>query len=73
MEKFSNCLECYIKESKKLIFLNSVPKRCFEKTENSRFYYVKSFKFLPVNVELVNILTIFELTGGKFSNEPAKI
>lgn len=28
---------------------------------------------LPVNVELVKILTIFELTGGKFSNEPAKI
>lgn len=28
---------------------------------------------LPVNVELVKIRTIFELTGGRFSSEPAKI
>lgn len=27
----------------------------------------------PVNVELVKIRTILELTGGKFSSEPAKI
>lgn len=27
----------------------------------------------PVNVELVKILTILELTGGKDSKEPAKI
>lgn len=27
----------------------------------------------PVNVELVKILTIFELTGGKLSKLPAKI
>lgn len=28
---------------------------------------------LPVKVELVKIRTIFELTGGKDSKEPAKI
>lgn len=28
---------------------------------------------MPVNVELVKILTILELTGGKFSRDPAKI
>lgn len=28
---------------------------------------------MPVNVELVKILTILELTGGKFSSDPAKI
>ena len=26
--------------------------------------------FLPVNVELVNILTILELRGGRFCNDP---
>lgn len=28
---------------------------------------------VPVNVELVKIRTIFELTGGKVSSEPANI
>ena len=34
---------------------------------------VYKFSLLPVNVELVKILTIFELTGGKDLSDPEKI
>jgi len=42
-----------------------------ESFENVRLKGI--FAVLPVKVELVKIRTIFELTGGKFSKEPANI
>lgn len=34
------------------------------------FYFVFFFEHTPVNVELVKMRTIFELTGGRDSSEP---
>lgn len=42
-------------------------------TRNVNKDHINWTQFTPVNVELVNILTILELTGGRDSNEPAKI
>lgn len=50
-----------------LLILREKEKR--QKIEDLRLKYLN----VPVKVELVNILTIFELTGGRDFKDPAKI
>lgn len=55
-----------------LLYLKKIEKNVFD------YYFIDiHWPFvafhMPVNVELVKIRTIFELTGGNDSNEPANI